>query len=116
MADPPSGKPGLPNPYATIAFGNRAEQSISSFGDEHKGGCVTMAEYVTISTLEGPNRDGAAFDAYVARPAQAPKAALIVIQEIFGINPGIRRKCDPWAQLGYQIGRASCRERVCQYV
>lgn len=60
-----------------------------------------MAEYVTIPTLDGPNRDGAAFDAYVARPAPAPKAAIIVIQEIFGINSGIRRKCDHWAQLGY---------------
>jgi len=62
---------------------------------------VTMAEYVTIPTLDGPKRDAAAFNAYVARPAQAPKAAIIVIQEIFGINPGIRRKCDSWAQLGY---------------
>lgn len=62
---------------------------------------MTMAEYVTIPTLDGPKRDAAAFNAYVARPAQAPKAAIIVIQEIFGINPGIRRKCDSWAQLGY---------------
>ena len=44
---------------------------------------------------------GHAFDAYVARPASAPTAAIVVIQEIFGINPGIRRKCDHWARLGY---------------
>ncbi|HEX6376976.1 MAG TPA: dienelactone hydrolase family protein [Allosphingosinicella sp.] len=41
------------------------------------------------------------FDAYVAEPAGPPKAAIIVIQEIFGVNQGIRRKCDRWAELGY---------------
>jgi carboxymethylenebutenolidase len=40
-------------------------------------------------------------DAYVALPAGTPKAAIIVIQEIFGVNPGIRQKCDHWAKLGY---------------
>jgi carboxymethylenebutenolidase len=41
------------------------------------------------------------FTAYVAEPAAAPKAAIIVIQEIFGVNPGIRQKCDAWAKAGY---------------
>lgn len=41
------------------------------------------------------------FDAYVAEPKGAPKAAVIVIQEIFGVNQGIRRKCDRWADRGY---------------
>ena len=39
--------------------------------------------------------------AYVARPAGEAKAAIIVIPEIFGVNPGIRKKCDDWAALGY---------------
>jgi carboxymethylenebutenolidase len=41
------------------------------------------------------------FSAYVASPATPPKAAIIVIQEIFGVNPGIRQKCDTWAKAGY---------------
>jgi carboxymethylenebutenolidase len=41
------------------------------------------------------------FHAYVAEPAGPPKAAIVVIQEIFGINAGIRAKCDTWANLGY---------------
>ena len=41
------------------------------------------------------------FDAYVAEPAGIPKAAVIVIQEIFGVNEGIRRKCGRWAARGY---------------
>ena len=40
-------------------------------------------------------------NAYVAAPAAAPKAAIIVIPEIFGLNPGIRQKCDKWAAQGY---------------
>jgi carboxymethylenebutenolidase len=41
------------------------------------------------------------FDAYVVAPAGKAKAAVIVIQEIFGVNSGIRAKCDHWAKLGY---------------
>ncbi len=39
--------------------------------------------------------------AYVAAPAGTPKAAIIVIQEIFGVNPGIIQKCNNWAEAGY---------------
>jgi len=39
--------------------------------------------------------------AYVARPAGKPKAAIIVIPEIFGVNPGIQQKCETWASEGY---------------
>jgi carboxymethylenebutenolidase len=38
---------------------------------------------------------------YVAEPDAPPKAAIIVIQEIFGVNAGIRAKCDGWAKAGY---------------
>ncbi len=40
-------------------------------------------------------------NAYVAAPATAPKAAILVVPEIFGLNEGIRRKCDGWAAQGY---------------
>lgn len=39
--------------------------------------------------------------AYLAAPATSPKAAIIVIPEIFGVNPGIRQKCDKLAAAGY---------------
>lgn len=51
----------------------------------------------TIPTLEG----NASFGAYVARPSGTPKGAIIVIQEIFGVNPGIRQKCDKLAAEGW---------------
>jgi len=40
-------------------------------------------------------------NAYVAAPVTAPKAAILVVPEIFGLNEGIRRKCDGWAAQGY---------------
>ena len=52
---------------------------------------------IDVPTLEG---DGG-FKAYLAEPAGAPRGAIVVIQEIFGVNEGIRRKCDHWAGLGY---------------
>jgi carboxymethylenebutenolidase len=52
---------------------------------------------ITVDTLD----HGGSFGAYLAEPAGTPKGAIIVIQEIFGVNPGIRAKCDHWAGLGY---------------
>ena len=52
---------------------------------------------IRIDTLGG---DGS-FDAYLAEPPGTPRAAIVVIQEIFGVNEGIRRKCDHWAAKGY---------------
>ena len=40
-------------------------------------------------------------DCFVAEPDSPPKAAIIVIQEIFGVNDGIRQKCRNWAKAGY---------------
>jgi carboxymethylenebutenolidase len=50
-----------------------------------------------IETIDGSG----SFQAYVANAAGPPRAAIIVIQEIFGVNPGIRKKCDDWAAQGY---------------
>jgi carboxymethylenebutenolidase len=56
-----------------------------------------MGDKTAIPALDG---DGE-IPAYVARPNGTPTAAIIVVPEIFGVNPGIRRKCDDWAALGY---------------
>lgn len=46
--------------------------------------------------------DGGSFQAYIARPTTATAApAIIVIQEIFGVNDDVRKKCDDWAAKGY---------------
>jgi len=56
-----------------------------------------MGEMIKIDSLDG----SASFTVYQAKPAGEPKAAILVIQEIFGINNGIRAKVDSWARQGY---------------
>jgi carboxymethylenebutenolidase len=52
--------------------------------------------------IQVPTLDGsAAFDAYLAEPEGMSRGAVVVIQEIFGVNAGIRRKCDQLAAAGY---------------
>lgn len=41
------------------------------------------------------------FSAYVAMPEKTPAPAIIVIQEIFGVNADMRAKCDALAGQGY---------------
>lgn len=56
-----------------------------------------MSTNTEIPTLEGD----AQIPAYVARPAGTPRGAIIVQQEIFGVDDGIRKKADEWAAKGY---------------
>jgi carboxymethylenebutenolidase len=56
-----------------------------------------MGEMVKINAL---GEDGL-FPAYMAAPAEQAKAAIIVIPEIFGVNAGIRQKCERLAADGY---------------
>lgn len=55
-----------------------------------------MSEVWTIQSPDGP------FSAYVARPAgEGPWPAVVVIQEIFGVNAVMRATCDAMAAQGY---------------
>ncbi|MDB5882811.1 MAG: carboxymethylenebutenolidase [Ramlibacter sp.] len=45
--------------------------------------------------------DGFVFPAYVAQPAGRAKGAIVVIQEIFGVNSHIRSVADGYAKDGY---------------
>ena len=45
--------------------------------------------------------DGFVFPAYVAEPAGKPKGAIVVVQEIFGVNAHIRAVADGYAAQGY---------------
>lgn len=58
---------------------------------------ILVGSIENIKTLDGKGE----FPCYIAQPASPAKAAIIVIQEIFGVNKGIRSKCDHWASLGY---------------
>ncbi|MEY3428813.1 MAG: Carboxymethylenebutenolidase, partial [Pseudomonadota bacterium] len=45
--------------------------------------------------------DGTHIPAYVAQPETPAKAAVVVIQEIFGVNAHIREVADAYAKEGY---------------
>src|SRR5271155_4179076 len=49
-------------------------------------------------TVEG--HDGA-FAAYIARPKNSPAPAVVVLQELFGVNADIRKHCDELAEQGF---------------
>lgn len=53
--------------------------------------------YIEIDAIDGSG----SFAAYRADPEGTARGAIVVIQEIFGVNEGIRRKCDHFASLGY---------------
>jgi carboxymethylenebutenolidase len=49
-------------------------------------------------TIEG--HDGA-FAAYIAQPKALPALAVVVLQELFGVNADIRKTCDELAEQGF---------------
>jgi carboxymethylenebutenolidase len=55
-----------------------------------------MGETVTLAA-----KDGHKLQAYRADPKGKPKGALVVVQEIFGVNGHMRRTADGFAQQGY---------------
>jgi len=55
---------------------------------------------MTSRWIEIPAEAGS-FKAYVSEPAGTPKGAVVVIQEIFGVNEGVRGKADWLAREGF---------------
>ena len=54
-----------------------------------------MSGYISVDTPDG------SFQAYLARPAALPAPAVVVVQEIFGVNADLRETCDELALQGY---------------
>ena len=54
-----------------------------------------MNDCITIEAEDG------AFGAYIARPKALPAPAVIVLQELFGVNADIRKTCDELAEQGF---------------
>ena len=54
-----------------------------------------MKDRIAIEGREGT------FDAYIARPNASPAPAVVVLQELFGVNADIRETCDELAEQGF---------------
>ena len=66
-----------------------------------------MTNYIELTAA-----DGFKFPAYEARPAGPAKAAIVVLQEIFGVNAHISAVSDGLAALGYWVVAPSTFQRV----
>ena len=56
--------------------------------------------------------DGVKISAYRAEPAHKAKGGIVVLQEIFGVNPHIRSVADRYAALGYLAIAPATFDRV----
>ncbi|MDR2153604.1 MAG: dienelactone hydrolase family protein [Burkholderiaceae bacterium] len=66
-----------------------------------------MGQFIDLSAA-----DGQKITAYEARPVGRPRGAVVVIQEIFGVNSHIRAVADGYAQEGYLAVAPSTFHRV----
>ena len=57
-------------------------------------------------------RDGHEFDAWLSPATSTPRGAIVVLQEIFGVNPHIRAVADGFAAEGYVAIAPSLFDRV----
>ena len=64
------------------------------------------------SMIELKAADGTAVPAYEVRPVGTPKGAVVVIQEIFGVNSHIRQVADGYAAQGYVAVAPAAFHRV----
>ena len=65
-----------------------------------------MGEFTTLMA-----RDGHEFQAYLAAPQGAPRGAVVVVQEIFGVNRHVRAVTDDYAARGYVASFAGTASR-----
>ena len=54
-----------------------------------------------MSTLQLLAADGNRLSAYLVKPEGTPRGAIVVVQEIFGVNSHIRRVAEQYAAEGY---------------
>src|ERR1700742_192760 len=54
-----------------------------------------MMDHITVKG------QGGTYNAYIARPKTSPAPAVVVLQELFGVNADIRKHCDELAEQGY---------------
>src|SRR6202008_439581 len=54
-----------------------------------------MTDLITVKGHDGT------FAAYIARPKTPPAPAVVVLQELFGVNADIRKHCDELAEQGF---------------
>ena len=62
--------------------------------------------------IEITARDNHRFSAYISQPSGKPKAGIVIIQEIFGVNTHIKEVTDLYASKGYLCIAPSLFDRI----
>lgn len=70
-------------------------------------GVAKMSSQVTLTAA-----DGHRLDAYVAEPSASARAAIVLVQEIFGVNKHIRSVADDYAVQGFLVVAPALFDRV----
>ena len=68
---------------------------------------MSKAETVTLEAA-----DGHRLAAYLSRPQGTPRAGLVVVQEVFGVNSHIRSVADGFAAEGYLAVAPALFDRI----
>jgi carboxymethylenebutenolidase len=63
-------------------------------------------------TIKATAADGHRFEAYRAEPTGTARGAVVIVQEIFGVNSHIRAVCDDYARQGYVAIAPALFDRV----
>ena len=66
-----------------------------------------MIDYIEITA-----KDNHQFSAYISQPSGKPKAGIVIIQEIFGVNSHIKEVTDLYASKGYLCIAPSLFDRI----
>jgi carboxymethylenebutenolidase len=73
---------------------------------------MTTTTTTTHAAVTLTARDGHPLGAYVARPVGAPRGAVVLLQEIFGVNSHVRHKADDYAAAGWLAVAPALFDRV----
>lgn len=65
-----------------------------------------------MTTIHLKSSDGVEIAAYVAQPKGEPKGAIVLVQEIFGVNAHIREVADGFAKDGYFVVAPATFHRI----
>ena len=76
------------------------------------GWIVHLWEPVIVGKVSLRAHDGHALSAYEARPVNAPRGGVVLLQEIFGVTAHIRRVCDDYAAQGYHVVAPALFDRI----
>lgn len=66
-----------------------------------------MGQHITLTAS-----DGFTLGAYRAPALGSAKGAIVILQEIFGVNHHIRAVCDRWAAQGYEVVAPALFDRI----